>query len=282
MNTIDLIILIVLAITIYTEVKRSYLLSLFDIVRVVIALILGGFGYWFGAILFNNLDIGIFLFLLFAFGSVLLLPKLFKIVPKQAESIFGRIIGGMIGFVLGTFICLGVILIVATVPSLRDDVDSSTLSQPILSLIPAIHYEADVLNLKMPSMGTTALKFDEEGNPVFSQTLLKQRVNFRRLEQSTCIECGAEVNFEGYKRRGGLLVSPLFVCPNCGRRSDGCQTYEGFHRIYGHCPIEIAEDSRLLDCGVWSNNRPVLPKGKCPVCGKSIDESKFRIRFYDD
>jgi hypothetical protein len=282
MNFIDLIILIVLAVTIYTEARRGFLIVLLDILRVIIALVIGGLGYFIGARIFHNLEIGLFLFLFLALATVFIIPRIFKILPSQKEPLVSKIFGGLLGFVLGIFICLGVILIIAIIPTFRDDVDQSILSQPILSIIPAIHYEADVLNLRMPSMGSTALNFDEEGNTVVQRHVLKERVNFLRLDNSTCIECGAKVNFVGYKRRGGLLVSPLFVCPNCGRTSDGCQTFEGFHKIYGHCPIEIVEKSGPIDCGVWNNHRPVYPKGVCPVCGKSLDESKFRIRIYDD
>ena len=282
MNLIDLIILIVLAVTIYTEARRGFLIVLLDILRVIIALVIGGLGYFIGARIFHNLEIGLFLFLFLALATVFIIPRIFKILPSQKEPLVSKIFGGLLGFVLGIFICLGVILIIAIIPTFRDDVDQSILSQPILSIIPAIHYEADVLNLRMPSMGSTALNFDDEGNTVVQRHVLKERVNFLRLDNSTCIECGARVNFVGYKRRGGLLVSPLFVCPNCGRTSDGCQTFEGFHKIYGHCPIEIVEKSGPIDCGVWYNHRPVYPKGVCPVCGRSLDESKFRIRIYDD
>ncbi len=282
MNFIDLIILIVLAVTIFTEARRGFLLILIDILRVILSLVIGVLGYVIGARIFHNLELGLFLFMFLAIATVFTIPRIFKYTSSKTESVASKILGGILGFGLGIFISLGVILIMVAVPSLRDDVDQSVLSQPILSIIPAIHYEADVLNLRMPSMGSTALNFDEEGNPVVQRYVLRERVNFLRLDFSTCIECKAKVNFAGYKRRGGLLVSPLFVCPNCERKSDGCQTFEGFHKIYGHCPIEIVEKSGPIDCGVWNNNHPVYPKGICPVCGRYFDESKYRIRIYDD
>ena len=280
MNFIDLIILIVLAITIYTEARRGFLLILIDILRVIIGLVIGSLGYLVGARLFHNLQLGLFLFMFLAISTVIIIPRIFKFAPSQNESVLSRIISGTLGFVIGVFICLGVILIIATIPSLRDDVDQSMLAQPILAIVPAIHYEADVLNLRMPSMGSTALKFDDEGNPIFQRFVLKERVNFLRLDNSTCVECNTKVNFKGYKRRGGLLVSPFFVCPNCGRTSDGCQTFEGFHKIYGHCPVEIVEKSGPIDCGVWTNNRPVYPKGKCPVCGKTFGHDYYELQEY--
>ena len=280
MNLVDLIILIVLAITVYTEARRGFLFILLDILRVIIGLIIGGLGYLVGARLFHNLEFGLFLFMFLALGAVFIIPVIFKFTPSQTEPVISRIFSGVLGFVIGIFICLGVIMIIATIPSFRDDVDSSVLAQPILTIVPAIHYEADVLNLRMPSMGSTALKFDQEGNPVFQRNTLKERVNFLRLDNSTCIECNAKVNFKGYKRKFGLLVSPLFVCPKCGRTSDGCQTFEGFHKIYGQCPVEIVKKIGPIDCGVWTNNRPVYPKGKCPVCGKTLEHDYYELQEY--
>lgn len=276
MNYVDLIILIVLAVTAYTELRRGFRLVIFDILRTIIALIIGAFGYLMGARIFDNLALGLLLFLFLALGTVFLIPFIFKTTSVPNESVIGRIVSGFFGFVIGIFISLGVILILAIFSPMRDEINASILAQPILTIIPALHYQADVLNLRMPSMGSTALNFDEEGNPVVQRYVLKERVNFLKLNHSTCIECGAEVNFLGYKRRGGLLVSPLFVCPNCGRKSDGCQTYEGFHQIYGHCPIEVVEKSGPIDCGVWNNHRPVYPKGSCPVCGRI-----FKLNFYE-
>ncbi len=280
MNLLDLIILIVLALTIYTETIRGFWLTCLDIGRVVLALIIGSLGYILGARIFHNLGLGLLFFIFFALSIVFIIPLLLKSTLPETKSLISKIITGFLGFVIGIFISLGVILILAPIPLLQNEINSSVIAQPILTIIPKIHYVADVLNLRMPSMGSTVLNFEEEGQPVIQRYVLKERVNFLHLNNSTCIECGAKVRFVGYKRRNGILVSPFFVCPACGRKSDGCQTFEGFHKIYGRCPIEVVEKSGPIDCGVWNNQRPVYPKGKCPICGRTLEFDYYELEKY--
>lgn len=94
------------------------------------------------------------------------------------------------------------------------------------------------------------------------------RVNFSRLNGVTCINCRTPVEFLGYRFSRGTMISPEYRCPKCGRTSDGCQTFEGFHIIYGKCPVDLANQGVEFDCGVWTNGWWTLPHGKCPVCGK--------------
>jgi len=128
---------------------------------------------------------------------------------------------------------------------------------------PALYYVADALNLDLPMLNARAIRFEDEGQA--GQVALVDRINYSRLAGSTCIECRSAVTFAGYHRRFEVAVSPKFVCPVCGRRSDGCQTFEGFHRMYGRCPVEVSEALGPIDCGVWPNDRPVYPNGTCPV-----------------
>ncbi|MDW7730780.1 MAG: hypothetical protein SCJ94_12400, partial [Bacillota bacterium] len=91
--------------------------------------------------------------------------------------------------------------------------------------------------------------------------------NYRELDQSTCFACGEPVDFMGYADNGKGSVSPKFICSGCGRTSDGCQTYEGYHVMYNVCPVEMANQGYRFDCGIWNNNRYVRPEGPCVVCG---------------
>jgi hypothetical protein len=117
-------------------------------------------------------------------------------------------------------------------------------------------------------LNARAIRFEDEGQA--EKAAVVERINYSRLNGSTCIECRAAVKFIGYHRRFEVAVSPKFVCPVCGRTSDGCQTFEGFHRMYGRCPVDVAEALGPIDCGVWPNDRPVYPKGVCPLDGKSV------------
>ncbi|GAF68048.1 unnamed protein product [marine sediment metagenome] len=85
---------------------------------------------------------------------------------------------------------------------------------------------------------------------------------FREWEAWTCVVCGGRVDFlafgnEPQPRR------PLFECAKCGRRSDGCQTFEGHHLLYQACPLEDGVPSR---CGHWRSEW-AQSRGCCPLCG---------------
>jgi hypothetical protein len=134
--------------------------------------------------------------------------------------------------------------------------------------MPVFYYVADALNLDLPMLNVQAVRFGDERSA--QRAVLAKRINYSRLNGSTCIECGAAVRFVGYYRRFEVAVSPKFVCPVCGRRSDGCQTFQGFHKMYGRCPVDASAELGPIDCGVWPNDRPVYPKGVCPICGKAL------------
>ncbi|MEO0108321.1 MAG: hypothetical protein ABIK62_04025, partial [candidate division WOR-3 bacterium] len=150
--------------------------------------------------------------------------------------------------------------------ALEGDILDSRLARPFVRLAPAIYDLADRWNIEIPQLSRRAIAFEDEGK--VGQDIFADRIRYSKLSGATCIECGSPVEFLGYRLRQGLAVSPLFRCPVCGRTSDGCQTFEGFHRMYYHCPYEVARGRVAIDCGVWPNRRPVQPKGKCPVCGR--------------
>ena len=85
--------------------------------------------------------------------------------------------------------------------------------------------------------------------------------HFREEGRWTCIVCGGRVRCRFFGHQPQPRV-PLFECERCGRRSDGCQTFEGHHLLYRYCPLAEAHTMR---CGHW---RPEWQraKGTCPVC----------------
>jgi hypothetical protein len=85
---------------------------------------------------------------------------------------------------------------------------------------------------------------------------------FREWGEWTCVRCGGRVEYRefGHEPRPGV---PLFECVACGRRSDGCQTFEGHHVLYGECALEDRVPTR---CGHWLCEW-ARPGGECPVCG---------------
>jgi hypothetical protein len=87
---------------------------------------------------------------------------------------------------------------------------------------------------------------------------------YRESEGWTCVTCGGPVEFMEFGHEPQPRM-PLFECTICGRRSDGCQTFEGHHLLYGGCPLEENVSSR---CGYWLGDW-ARPRGTCPVCHSS-------------
>jgi len=106
---------------------------------------------------------------------------------------------------------------------------------------------------------------------------ITQRIDlsqWQALEGATCFNCGGQVKFEGIKKHvvgGEEVYSPYFVCQKCGRHSDSCQTFEGYHQLYGQCPAVLARQGYRFDCGMWPNGNFVKPQGRCPVDGQEAE-----------
>ena len=172
----------------------------------------------------------------------------------------------MIGVLL-----VGVLLLAMTAFPLfgtfPDYVEQSFMAQPIMDTVVMVYKTlAADLSLDLPMLKI----HPEELGAYFSSVSTNsdyQHVNFRLLDESTCFVCGGEVDFLGYLDNGNGSVSPKFICTSCGRTSDGCQTYEGYHVMYEKCPVALGNQGYRFDCGVWSNNSYHRPGGPCTVCG---------------
>ncbi len=79
----------------------------------------------------------------------------------------------------------------------------------------------------------------------------------------TCVWCGGRVTCREFGHAPHPNV-PLFECETCGRRSDGCQTFEGHHLLYAYCPLE---DAGKMRCGHWLCEWEKA-RGRCPVCAR--------------
>ncbi|MEO0085990.1 MAG: hypothetical protein ABIK37_05105 [candidate division WOR-3 bacterium] len=270
MNLVDLAIVVVAGLAVYAEVRRGLALALIDVGRLVLALVGGALTYALVVGLSHDYVAGLIAFSVGAMAVVAALAALvraLKLNPGWGRTVLARIGAGAIGLGLGLAIDFAFLPVLGRVPGIEAAVAQSPSAQPFLNAVPALHYAADVLNLDLPQLSSRPALFDEEGSGTITE--LGPRVNFLRLDGATCIECRSAVRFEGYFRTAGTRVSPRFRCPECGRVSDGCQTFEGFHVMYGVCPADVVRPGMGLDCGVWPNDRPVLPLGECPVCGPS-------------
>jgi hypothetical protein len=138
----------------------------------------------------------------------------------------------------------------------------------IIALVPEMHVGMESLGLPLPKLVQLPTDYRDELQGI-NQGLQFLRLNASSLDGAMCIHCRSRVEFEGYHFSRGTLMSPRYRCPQCGRTSDGCQTFEGFHTIYGGCPVPLAEEGLKFDCGVWTNGWWTVPHGPCPVCGKA-------------
>lgn len=268
---IDVLILLLVGAGIFAEVRRGLFFALSDIFRIAGAVAAGFAAYSLFHRLFHSYTAGFIALGIAALAVVMLIPavlRLLKLDPAWGKTGWGRAAAGGIGLVVGLLIAAVFVPVVGRGGWGREAVPRSVLARPFLRTAPVPYYIADALNLDFPMLNARAIRFEDEGRA--EQTALVERINYSRLSGSTCIECRAAVHLDGYFRRIGVSVSPKFTCPACGRRSDGCQTFEGFHKMYGRCPVDVAKALGPIDCGVWPNDRPVYPKGVCPICGKSI------------
>jgi hypothetical protein len=263
---IDIVIVVVIGAAILAEARRGFLFALLDVVRIALAIGVGLLGYAIFGTALGSFGAGIVGFLVLALGTVLGASYLLRrtgLDPEWGRTVVSRIGAGVIGFGLGMSICVVLIPVIGRAEGLRRHVRESRLAVPFLDCMPRVYGIADRLNINLPQI-KRRMKIEDES--VERSGMFAERINYTKLDGSICVECGARVEFQGYFRRG-LTVSPKFVCPVCGRTSDGCQTYEGFHIMYGMCPAAYTADGTCIDCGVWPNNRPVRAAGTCPVCG---------------
>jgi len=268
---IDGLILLFIGLGIYAEARRGLFLAFTDIIRVVAGLVLGFAAF---SVLYRISGsyaagfVGLGVAALIGIFGVRALLHVLRLDPEWGRRPAARIGGGIVGLLLGCLISAVLVPVIGRGGWGREAVLRSTLARPFAEAAPAPYYIADALNLDLPMLNARAIRFEDEGQA--EQAALVERINYSRLRGSTCIECRSAVRFEGYKRRVAVSVSPKFACPACGRTSDGCQTFEGFHRMYGRCPVEVSEALGLIDCGVWPNDRPLYPNGVCPIDGKEI------------
>ncbi|NLG85342.1 MAG: hypothetical protein GX493_12230, partial [Firmicutes bacterium] len=162
--------------------------------------------------------------------------------------------GGLKALFILVFIV--VILVSLPLPTLRQRVEEGVLTAPLLRAAPLFYL---LQERSLPSNVPRLL--------ITSKGVRLRQIDFSRLEGAICLGCGGKVDYRGFEKKG-LLSYPLFVCPRCGLKSDGCLTFEGYLLFYDRCPLEAADRGEAINCHVWPNAVPVSPKGRCPVCGR--------------
>jgi uncharacterized membrane protein required for colicin V production len=273
-NQVDGVIVLVVAASAVSGARRGFIASAGDVAAVVLGLGAAALGYpLFGAIFrgfgFPDTMAQVLGFVAFAalivvavgWGASHLSERLD--LPRRISRGGGAALGGVLGVMLAAVL----VVLSGMITGAGEPVQRSLLGSRLATGVPRLHVMMESLGVPLPKLVQLPASYQEELAGV-RHGLQFMRLNSVRLNGATCIHCRTPVVFEGYQFARGTLMSPRFRCPNCGRTSDGCQTFEGFHEIYGVCPTGLADDGVQFDCGVWSNGWWTVPHGRCPVCGK--------------
>jgi uncharacterized membrane protein required for colicin V production len=206
--------------------------------------------------------------------DVLLEMVVKSIKPRPIVLKINRIAGSIFGVLSGILIIGGILVLFSVLPkevglanSLKESFFTPSITKSVSSLYQNIEKQ---FAGKIPRI----IKYPEE---VFPKEKYREIIagtseeEWQELDGATCFSCGGKVKYEGIKKHivgGQEVYSPYYVCENCGRHSDSCQTYEGYHKLYGECPAVLAKKGIRFDCGMWPNGNFVKPIGRCPVCGE--------------
>ena len=283
MNQVDFLILLVIAASAVGGARRGLINSAGDVIALVVGLAVGSLLYPVAAVPMGwflgrgSPVAGVLGFIIVAVGTVWLLSWGFAHLAERFEPSpsMSRAGGAAFGGVLGVVLAAVVVLASGLLPGAAEPVRKSALGPRITVFVPRLHENLESIGLPLPKLVQLPRTYQEELSGM-RQGLQFLRINFSRLDGAMCIHCRQPTRFLGYQFVRGTLMTPKYQCPECGRTSDGCQTFEGFHTIYNQCPVDVAREGVEFDCGVWTNGWYTVPHGPCPVCGKEFRRAKAR------
>lgn len=266
MTVLDWVIAITLVVMAYRGYRRGFVGQIFELLGSIMAIV-GAF-YLFERVgnalrpwlrVSENLA-NVAGFILTAVVIALAFGYIGRQWNKMVKSSSLTFVDGLAGSAFGVFkilvIMIFILLLMVNIPweVTRKPIRESFLAQDILRLTPFFY----LLQERSLPANVPRLMMTPEG-------LQLRKFNYQELDGATCISCGGKVHYDGIKSQG-VMSYPHFTCPQCGRVSDGCQTYEGYHKMYGRCPSTESPNN----CKVWPNPTGVVPKGLCPVCTKAL------------
>ena len=278
MTGFDLIAIIIMLSSLLMGYYRGFVSSIGDIAGITGGFILASLVYRAPVKLFRQFDITgtaaeIFLFIICALFFILLLVILIESLKKRVDlkHVADKIAGIIPGTVEGIIFSAMLFFIMSASYNSALEVHRSKIAMRIVRLMPPVYEKLERAGIKAPKMIFLPTTYPDEFD--YSKKEIQfLNTGFTSFRGYTCIECGGNVRFEGYFPRIGAAFVPKVVCEECHRTSDGCQTYEGLHKLYGKCPVDMARDEKTrFDCGRWPNRTLVSPKGTCPVDNKALD-----------
>ncbi|MCJ7752068.1 MAG: CvpA family protein, partial [Armatimonadetes bacterium] len=277
MNQVDFLILVVVGGCALSGARRGIISSAGDIISLLLGLVLGAIAYPLAAApvrWVSGASPAVAGALGFVFLSVLVVAGAswgFSMLSARCEigKKMSRAGGAGFGAAFGIFFAAILVMASALLPGSAEPVSKSRLASSITALVPRLHENFESVGIPLPKLVQLPTDYRDELQGI-NQGRQFLRINFTRMDGAMCINCRSAVDFQGYQFSRGTLMSPKFRCPECGRTSDGCQSFEGFHEIYGSCPTILAAEGLQFDCGVWTNGSWTVPHGPCPVCGKEF------------
>jgi len=226
------------------------------------------------------------IFLVFFFLTIvfsILATQLSNKIQVGRFAWLDKILGIPTGIIEGLILISAILLILSVLPSqahlgslLLDSQFASFLTDKTSKVYQRVKAE---LGPKIPQF----IFYPEHSFSEEKYSQLITGIDWQKLDGATCFACGGHVKYLGIKKhivQGQEVWSPYFVCTSCGRHSDGCQTYEGYHQIYGECPQRLGELGYRFDCGMWPNGNFVKPVGQCPVCHPAEVKVPFQFPLF--
>jgi uncharacterized membrane protein required for colicin V production len=277
MNEVDVAVILIIGISIVQGIRRGLLVGLIDLVSLLLALAIGTFAWRLPAALFRAFGFpaplaGVTGFLVLAVGLIIGLNYLGLWLFRNSEFAerADRVGGGVVGVFFGVLLAALLLMVSGVLPNAYTPIEKSALGMPLVRLAPRAMGGLERIGIVIPKLVMLPTDYSAETQGVRKGMQFLQ-INFDHLDGAVCMNCRTPVQFLGYQFRKGTLLSPKFRCPKCGRTSDGCQTFNGFHTIYGKCPVDLARRGVRFDCGVWTNGNFIVPHGPCPVDGKEFN-----------
>lgn len=284
---LDLIIVMFVLGGILGGAGRGFLGTIIDILGIGFGIIVGSFVYPAPVHLFMRFGITsstvdlIFYTLssiVLALAFILLLESLRKKI--EIKPAIDRIFGGLFGSINGVVAAASILVIMTSSVHSGQEIDQTKFAPIVRNGILRFYEKIERHNITLPKMIVLPATYKDEFSKDI-RTAKFGKLNFTKFEGYTCINCGGKVKFVGYFPKYGTGIVPKFVCEKCGRTSDGCQTYEGYHKLYNACPVELARQGMRFDCGNWPNRTWITPTGPCPIDNNSLDMFLWRepIRY---
>ncbi len=279
-NWLDIVIGLILAAALIKGISAGLIKSIFNIAGIIAGLVMAILYYAPASSLILSyialpqlIADALSFILIFSFTAAIVHAAGYFLAVITRVSLFrffDRLGGGAAGLIIGLAL-IGVLLILMTAFPLYEDfpdhVEQSYLAEPIVDTTYRI-YEglSDLLPLDLPLLTAFPEDFNSYLNNFSSISSHNSRIDFSSLDGATCFVCDSPVEFLGFLDNNKGSLSPKFICTECGRTSDGCQSYEGYHKMYEQCPVELGRLGYRLDCGIWKNKSYHRPTGPCPVC----------------